>query len=84
MRCLGEIDATFVVVDPSPAGRAEAVAVAPGATVVDDADAVLRDASIGAVMIATPAETHFGVARAAACTASTGAPNSRRGCTRSR
>lgn len=50
------------IVDPGDSGRATAAEVAPGVPVHADIDAVLNDAAIEGVMIATPAETHFAVA----------------------
>ena len=47
------------VVDPSEAGRATAAQIAPGVPVHASIDAVLTDPSIPAVMIATPAHTHY-------------------------
>jgi predicted dehydrogenase len=46
------------VVDPSPAGREQAAKLVPGVPVYEDPAAVLADASIAGVVVATPAETH--------------------------
>ena len=61
-RNLSALDALAAVVDPSPA--AAAIAQGLGAP-VHTLDAVLADASIEGVVIATPAPTHFDVASAA-------------------
>jgi predicted dehydrogenase len=53
------------VAEPSPSGRAKAKEIAPAVPVHESADAVLADPQIHAVMIATPAETHYPVASAA-------------------
>ncbi len=59
VRTLGKIGAVSAVVDPSEAGRATARQLVPSAKVYDDPQSVWSDASIDAVMIATPAETHY-------------------------
>ncbi|MCL4222134.1 MAG: Gfo/Idh/MocA family oxidoreductase [Phycisphaerales bacterium] len=59
VRTLGKIGALSAVVDPSEAGRAAAAQLAPSSRVCDDPQAVWNDRSIDAVMIATPAETHY-------------------------
>ncbi len=59
---MGELAA---VVEPFPAGADQAREIAPGVPVHDSPDAVFADPSIRGVMIATPAETHFALARAA-------------------
>lgn len=51
-----------LVVDPSAAGRERAAKLAPGVPVVDDFRAAFDGSAIDAVMIATPAETHFDLA----------------------
>jgi len=53
------------VVDSSELGRATAAQLVPNIHVFQDTSAVLKDDSIHAVMIATPAETHFALAQAA-------------------
>ncbi|MEM7229492.1 MAG: Gfo/Idh/MocA family oxidoreductase [Planctomycetota bacterium] len=50
------------VIDPSTDGQARARELAPDVPVHADLEPVLRDPAIGAVMIATPAETHFELA----------------------
>jgi len=52
-------------VESSPVARAKAMEMAPGIPVVDDFNAVLGDPKVQGVMIATPAKTHFDVARRA-------------------
>ncbi|MDY7109864.1 MAG: Gfo/Idh/MocA family oxidoreductase [Planctomycetota bacterium] len=51
------------VVDPSPAGRARAAALAPEAAVYERPEPVWDDHAVAGVMIATPAETHYRLAR---------------------
>lgn len=63
VRTLARMGALAAVVDPSEAGRAAAASLSPGTPVHADLNAVLDDDSIPGVMIATPAETHFAVAR---------------------
>jgi predicted dehydrogenase len=53
------------VVDGSPERRAFVTANFPRTNAVPDHEAVLADSEIDAVVIATPAATHFGLARAA-------------------
>ncbi|MCP3901999.1 MAG: Gfo/Idh/MocA family oxidoreductase [Planctomycetes bacterium] len=62
VRCMGRLGALAAVADVDPAGRARAHELVPGIPVSDDPAAVLRDDSIRAVMIATPAETHYRMA----------------------
>ncbi len=59
VRTLGRIDAVAAIVDPSEAGRAMAAELAPGIPVHADPAKVFEDPNIDAVMIATPAETHY-------------------------
>ncbi|KAA0215044.1 MAG: gfo/Idh/MocA family oxidoreductase [Leptolyngbya sp. PLA3] len=59
VRTLGKIGAVCAVVDPSESGRATARQLVPSVKVYDDPQQVWRDDSIDAVMIATPAETHY-------------------------
>lgn len=59
VRTLGKIGAVSAVVDPSEAGREAAGQLAPSARVYDDPESVWSDDTIDAVMIATPAETHY-------------------------
>jgi len=53
------------VVDPSESGRKAAAEIAPGAMVADRPRDVLADPRVKGVMIATPAETHYEMAREA-------------------
>ena len=53
------------VVDPDPAARERVTALVPIANVLDDADRVFADASVDAVIIATPAPSHAALACAA-------------------
>ncbi len=62
-RTMNRTGCLATVVDPSEAGRKAAAEVAPGVPVHASMDAVLKDDSIAGVMIATPAETHYGLAR---------------------
>ena len=62
MEALGALRA---VVEPSPGGQATARELAPEASVSADPASVLGDPEVRAVMIATPAETHYALACAA-------------------
>jgi predicted dehydrogenase len=53
------------LVELAPDRRAAAAALYPGVRVVDDLDVVLADPAVGAVVVATPAATHAGLARRA-------------------
>lgn len=59
VRTLARLDAVKAVVDPSAGGRATAGELVPGIPVHADPAAVFADPAIDAVMIATPAETHY-------------------------
>ncbi|MCH8822206.1 MAG: Gfo/Idh/MocA family oxidoreductase [Planctomycetes bacterium] len=65
VRTLNTIGCLRSVVDPSPAGQKKARTLAPDAKVLSSFDQVLADHEIQAVMIATPAETHYSIASAA-------------------
>lgn len=52
------IGALRAVCDPSEAGRATAAELAPEAEIHSDIEVVIEDPSIGAIALATPAETH--------------------------
>jgi predicted dehydrogenase len=65
VRVLAAEGALGAVVDGSPQGRAAAREIAPGVRTVSRCDAVLADPDIAALVVATPAETHFAVAREA-------------------
>lgn len=62
VRTLQGVHGVAAVVDPTEKGRALAAELAPDASVHEDPAAVLADDTIDAVMIATPAETHFELA----------------------
>ncbi len=62
IRTMAKVHGVAAVVDPSDAGAALAAELAPDAAVHRTPDAVMDDPSIDAVMIATPAETHFELA----------------------
>jgi predicted dehydrogenase len=64
VRNFHRLGALSAVCDPTPAGRAAAAAAAPGVPVEPDLDAVLGG-DAPAVVIATPAETHYEIARRA-------------------
>jgi UDP-2-acetamido-3-amino-2,3-dideoxy-glucuronate N-acetyltransferase len=61
VRNLRELGALAAVADPSPAARELAAKVAPGVRLFDRVDAVMADAAIAGVVVATPAETHAAV-----------------------
>lgn len=65
VRTLAGLGAVDAVADPSEGGRALAAELAPGATIHEDPMSIIEDPSIDAVMIATPAETHYALASAA-------------------
>ncbi len=65
VRTLAKVHGVAAVVDPSEAGRKAAAELAPGAAVHATPDAVFNDPTIDGVMIATPAETHYELARRA-------------------
>ena len=62
VRNLADLDALAAVVDPTAAGRIRAEKIAPGVRVLEAPEAILEDPEIDAVMIATPAQTHFELA----------------------
>lgn len=65
VRNLHQLGALGMVCDATPAGQATARALAPEAQVVMDVAEVLANPGIAAVVITTPAETHFDLARQA-------------------
>jgi len=65
VRTMQRLGAVAAVVDSSESGRGLAKELAPQATVYSDPEQVISDPAIDAVMIATPAETHFELARRA-------------------
>lgn len=64
VRNFRELESLRMVCDATEGGRAEAGRLAPNATVVAELDDVLCS-PVSGVAIATPAETHYAVARAA-------------------
>jgi predicted dehydrogenase len=62
VRNFHQLGAFPLVCDSTEAGRKQAAASAPSCQIVSDADAVLSS-SVPAVVIATPAETHYSLAR---------------------
>jgi predicted dehydrogenase len=64
VRNFHELGALEIVCDATEGGRALAATAAPGAVVVDSLDKVL-DSGVDGVVVATPAETHYDVARRA-------------------
>ncbi len=65
VRTLRDLGALRAVVDPSASGRARAHEIAPDVAVFDRSGPMLEDPAVTAVMIATPAETHYRLSRAA-------------------
>lgn len=65
VRTLAKVHHVKAVVDPSEAGARTAAQLAPDAAIHKTPDAVFADPDIDAVMIATPAETHFPMAKLA-------------------
>lgn len=65
VRNFAALNALHTVCDLTAVGRATATAIAPQAQIVDNLEAVLVNPAINAVVIATPAETHFQVVQAA-------------------
>lgn len=61
-RTMNTIGSLAAVVDPTEAGQQRARELAPDADVYSDIEDVLNRADIQAVMIATPAETHYSLA----------------------
>jgi predicted dehydrogenase len=62
VRNLFQLGALRLVVDPAEATRAKAASLAPGVEVRDEFESVFEREDIDAVVIATPAETHFALA----------------------
>ena len=65
VRNVARLGALGAVIEPSEAGRQRAEKLAPGIPVHADLSAIKNDASIQGVMVATPAETHYELAREA-------------------
>ena len=64
-RNLQELGALRLVCDPAESGRTAAAENAPGVSISSEFNDALRSGDIEAVVIATPAETHFELAVAA-------------------
>ena len=64
-RNLYELGALRLVCDPAESGRTAAAENAPGVSISSEFNDALRSGDIEAVVIATPAETHFNLAAAA-------------------
>jgi len=62
VRNFASLGALAAVCDPNEMGRQRAAELAPAVPVTEHYDAVLADPNIHAVVIATPAETHFALA----------------------
>jgi len=65
VRTMYKLGYLSAVIDPSEGGRATAIELVPDAPVFEGMESVLEDPTISGVMIVTPAETHFDIARAA-------------------
>jgi UDP-2-acetamido-3-amino-2,3-dideoxy-glucuronate N-acetyltransferase len=65
VRNLHALGVLAAVCDPDAKRRADAAGIAPGVPVLAEPSAVLTDPTIDAVVIATPAETHGALVRAA-------------------
>ncbi len=63
VRTMNKLGYLSAVIDPSETGRTTAEEIVPDIPFFSDAAEVLADPEIDGVMIATPAETHFGVAK---------------------
>jgi len=65
VRNFHQLGALALVCDATAAGRATAASIAPGVAVVPDVESVLGHGEVSGVVIATPAETHYELARQA-------------------
>lgn len=65
VRVFHELGALHTVCEARDEARAEVAGKFPGVRVTGDFETVLRDPAIAAVVLATPAETHFALATAA-------------------
>lgn len=65
LRNLRELDAISCVVEPTSAGAEHVREIAPELPLLESMEEALSDSRIRGVMIATPAETHFEIAREA-------------------
>jgi predicted dehydrogenase len=61
VRNFHRLGALKLVCDPSEGARTKAASIAPGVEAVDDFETAFRRPDIRAVVIATPAETHYGL-----------------------
>jgi predicted dehydrogenase len=62
VRCVHELGALGAVCDPTPTARQTAQELVPDVPVFDQPEDLLAESGIDAVMIATPAETHYALA----------------------
>ena len=65
VRTVNKLGALAAVADVSEAGRASVAELAPSADIFSDPDPIFQDDTISGVMIATPAQTHYDMARRA-------------------
>ncbi len=65
VRTVNKLGYLAAVIDPSKQGRATASEMVPDVPIFESAAEVLANPEIDAVMIATPAETHFAIAKEA-------------------
>ena len=65
VRNFRELEALSMVCDATPANRGLAAEIAPNVEVVSDINTVLAASEVKGVVIATPAETHFEIAKQA-------------------
>jgi UDP-2-acetamido-3-amino-2,3-dideoxy-glucuronate N-acetyltransferase len=65
VRNFHRLNSLELVCDPTQAARSTASEVAPGVAVASDFDRALSDSRITAVVVATPAVTHYSLAKAA-------------------
>ena len=65
VRTMHKLGYLVAVVDPSESGRNTASELCEGIQIFDDVSFVLPNENIDAIMIATPAETHYSIAKAA-------------------
>jgi len=65
VRTMAKVHSVAAVADTGEEARAQSAEFAPGAEIHTEPDAILADPEIDAVMIATPAETHYELARRA-------------------
>ena len=63
VRTASALGSLRAVVDPTPTGREKAAEIAPDVSVYGTIEPGLADTAVNGVMIATPAETHYALAR---------------------